>query len=38
MLQRQFWELLHGDSIKRKGKWWQDLIHERRKDIQTEMT
>jgi hypothetical protein len=27
---------MYGDSKKRKGKWWQDLIHEREKDIQTE--
>jgi hypothetical protein len=26
------------DTKKRKGKWWQELIHEREKDIQTEMT
>ena len=29
---------MYGDSRKRKGKWWQELIHERRKDIQTEMS
>ena len=29
---------LYGDSKKRRGKWWQDLVEERRKDIQTEMT
>ena len=28
---------VYGDSKKRRGKWWQELIHERRKDIQTEM-
>src|SRR6185437_4951365 len=27
---------IYGDSRKRKGKWWQELIHEREKDIQTE--
>jgi DNA polymerase elongation subunit (family B) len=27
---------MYGDSKKRKGKWWQELIHEREKDIQTE--
>jgi hypothetical protein len=26
------------DTKKRKGKWWQELIQERGKDIQTEMT
>ena len=25
---------VYGDSKKRKGKWWQELIEERRKDIQ----
>jgi DNA polymerase elongation subunit (family B) len=29
---------MYGDSKKRKGKWWQELIQERRRDIQTEMT
>ena len=29
---------MYGDSKKRRGKWWQELIHEREKDIQTEMT
>jgi len=29
---------VYGDSKKRKGKWWQELIHEKEKDIQTEMT
>ena len=29
---------VYGDSKKRKGKWWQELVHEREKDIQTEMT
>jgi hypothetical protein len=29
---------IYGDSKKRKRKWWQDLIHEREKDIQTEKT
>jgi hypothetical protein len=29
---------VYGDSKKRRGKWWQDLVEERRKDIQTEMT
>ena len=29
---------MYGDSNKRKGKWWQELIQERRRDIQTEMT
>jgi DNA polymerase elongation subunit (family B) len=28
---------VYGDSKKRKGKWWQELIQERRNDIQTEM-
>jgi predicted secreted acid phosphatase len=28
---------MYGDSKKRKGKWWQELIHEREKDIRTEM-
>jgi hypothetical protein len=29
---------MYGDSKKRKGKWWwQELIQERRRDIQTEM-
>ena len=28
---------IYGDSKKRKGKWWQDLIQERKRDIQTEM-
>jgi hypothetical protein len=29
---------VYGDSKKRRGKWWwQELIHEREKDIQTEM-
>jgi hypothetical protein len=25
------------NTKKRKGKWWHELIHEREKDIQTEM-
>ena len=29
---------IYGDSKKRKGRWWQELVEERRKDIQTEMT
>jgi hypothetical protein len=29
---------VYGDSKKRRGKWSQELIHEREKDIQTEMT
>ena len=29
---------VYGDSKKRKGKWWHELIHEREKDIQTEIT
>ena len=29
---------VYGDSKKRRGKWWRELIQERRKDIQTEMT
>jgi DNA polymerase elongation subunit (family B) len=29
---------MYGDSKKRREKWWQDLIHEREKDIQTEIT
>jgi DNA polymerase elongation subunit (family B) len=29
---------VYGDSKKRKVKWWQELMHEREKDIQTEMT
>jgi hypothetical protein len=29
---------MYGDSKKKYGKWWQELIHEREKDIQTEMT
>jgi hypothetical protein len=29
---------VYGDSKKRKGKWCQELIQERRRDIQTEMT
>jgi DNA polymerase elongation subunit (family B) len=34
-----FERTVYGDSKKRKGKWWwQELIHEREKDIQTEMT
>jgi hypothetical protein len=33
-----FERTIYGDSKKRKGKWWQGLIHEREKDIQTEMT
>jgi hypothetical protein len=28
----------YGDPKKRKGKWWQELIQEREKDIQTEIT
>jgi len=28
---------MYGDSKKGKGKWWQELIHEREKDIQTEI-
>jgi hypothetical protein len=27
---------VYGDSKKRYGKWWQDLIVERREDIQAE--
>jgi DNA polymerase elongation subunit (family B) len=33
-----FERTIYGDSKKRRGKWWQDLVEERRKDIQTEMT
>jgi DNA polymerase elongation subunit (family B) len=33
-----FERTMYGDPKKRKGKWWQELIHEREKDIQTEMT
>jgi len=29
---------VYGDSKKRKGKWWQELVQERKKDIETEMT
>jgi predicted secreted acid phosphatase len=29
---------VYGDSKKRMGKWWQELIQERRRDIQAEMT
>ena len=29
---------LYGDSKKRRGKWWQELVKERKKDIETEMT
>jgi hypothetical protein len=29
---------IYGDSKKRRGKWWYELIHEREKDIQTEIT
>jgi len=29
---------VYGDSKKRKGKWWQELIQERRRDIQIELT
>jgi len=29
---------IYVDSKKRKGKWWQELIQESRRDIQTEMT
>jgi hypothetical protein len=35
----EYWK---GDCVwgykKRNGKWWQELIQERRKDIQTEIT
>jgi DNA polymerase elongation subunit (family B) len=31
-----FVRTVYGDSKKGKGKWWQELIHEREKDIQTE--
>jgi hypothetical protein len=33
-----FERTVYGDSKRRKGKWWQELIQERRRDIQTEMT
>ena len=33
-----FERTVYGDSKKRREKWWQDLIHEREKDIQTEIT
>jgi DNA polymerase elongation subunit (family B) len=33
-----FERTVYGDSKKRRGKWWQELIQERRRDIQTEMT
>ena len=29
---------IYGDSKKRKRKWWQELVQERKKDIETEMT
>jgi len=29
---------LYGDSKKRRGKLWQELVQERKKDIETEMT
>jgi hypothetical protein len=29
---------VYGDTKKRRGKWWQELVEEGRKDIQTEMT
>jgi DNA polymerase elongation subunit (family B) len=33
-----FERTVYGDSKKRKGKWWQELVQERKKDIETEMT
>jgi hypothetical protein len=33
-----FQRTLYGDSKRRKGKWWQELVQERKKDIETEMT
>jgi hypothetical protein len=29
---------VYGDSKKRRGKWWHELVQERKKDIETEMT
>jgi hypothetical protein len=29
---------VYGDTKKGNGKWWQELIQERRRDIQTEIT
>jgi DNA polymerase elongation subunit (family B) len=29
---------VYGDSKRRKGKWWQELVQERKKDIESEMT
>jgi DNA polymerase elongation subunit (family B) len=34
----RFERTIYGDSKKRKGKWWQELVQERKKDIETEMT
>jgi hypothetical protein len=33
-----FQRTVYGDSKRRKGKWWQELVQERKKDIETEMT
>jgi hypothetical protein len=33
-----FERTVYRDSKKRKEKWWQELVHEREKDMQTEMT
>jgi hypothetical protein len=33
-----FERTVYGYSKKRKGKWWQELVEERREDIQTEIT
>jgi hypothetical protein len=28
---------VYGDTKKRMGQWWQELVHEREKEIQTEI-
>jgi hypothetical protein len=33
-----FERTVYGDSKKRRGKWWRELVQERKKDIETEMT
>jgi hypothetical protein len=33
-----FGRTVYGDSKKRNGKWWHELIQERRRDIQAEIT
>jgi predicted secreted acid phosphatase len=33
-----FERTVYRDSKKRRGKWWQELVQERKKDIETEMT